>query len=169
MGVKEIEKIIARTAKKVAKETVDQVKAELEYKPGKKNYFKETEKLLYAYPALKERIENGVYYPTGRSSDVVKIVHGGGERKPSEEVAEEIAISRERSYERTKARVDEIEYALNQVENDELYAIVELHYFNEMEWEDVSKEVNCSLRTVYRHRKRLINRISVFIFGADAL
>jgi len=165
----EVQKIINISIETAVKKAVIAIKdANEEVEKNKRNYFKETEKLLYAYPTLKKRLEQGVLYPGNKSKDVVRVVADGG-RKPLEEVYEEICESRERSFERTKARVAEVEHALDQVKDDEMYDIIELHYFQQIEWEDVAQEVNASIPTVYRHRKRIVKKIAVLLFGVDAL
>lgn len=148
-----------------------------EKKRHERNYFKETEKLLYAYPALKVQIEQVKLdiedlkregY-SGRSKDIVIIPSGSQGVMDKSDIQQERIRRRIESLERTKREIARIEKALEYIKDDPGYPIIELKYFLEKDNEEIAEQTNCSVRTVIRHKNRLINKLKIYLFGADAL
>lgn len=144
-----------------------------------KNYFKETEKLLYAYPILKvqvqqieldiEDLKKEEY--TDHSKDIVKMKSGGGACLGEYELQDIRIKNRIRSLNRTNNEIKRIDRALEQVKNDEGYEIIKLKYFDNPSKtiEEMSELLHISESTVKRWKNRIINKLKIVLFGADAL
>ncbi|HHX79959.1 MAG TPA: sigma-70 family RNA polymerase sigma factor, partial [Acholeplasmataceae bacterium] len=148
------------------------IKVNSEIDAGQRNYFKETERLLYSLPALKlkvaqdeEDLEFGIIRPQ-RSKDVVFVSGAGGNHIDYEE---DYVRRRIASMERTKKEIQRIERALETIEDDEYYDIIPLKYWDNLPPAEIAERLNCDERTFYRHKNRLINKLKVVLFGADAL
>src|SRR5690606_10380956 len=100
-GVKMAKSTISPEVLKIIKKSVDEavkkaaeaiIKANKEFDESQRNYFKETERLLYSLPALKlkvaqdeEDLKNGLVKFRERSRDVIKPSQGGyGPSDPEE-------------------------------------------------------------------------------------
>ncbi|AKL94999.1 phage transcriptional activator, RinA family [Clostridium aceticum] len=169
---------INQVIKKTAQETVKELeKARLIKKDGS-SFFQKTEKLLYSYPSLKEALKQKEadiqylqkYGPQNRSKSIVFYSTGGGGKREEEEYTELLEAYRS-AKERTERLLSKIERALKSVENHQYYKLIELRYFSDekLEVKEIAERLNVSERTVSRHRKNLINKIQVLVFGADAL
>ena len=42
-------------------------------------------------------------------------------------------------------------------------------YFDKMKIEDIANKINCDKATLYRHRNRLLDILSIRFFGKDVL
>ncbi|MCT4593162.1 MAG: sigma-70 family RNA polymerase sigma factor [Anaeromicrobium sp.] len=166
-----IESIIKRTAQ----ETVKELERNRLIKSDSLTYFQKTEKLLYSYPdllqAIKQKEEDIKYiesYGVGETSkSVVLYTTGGGgsEQEKYVEIIEGYKASRER----TKRLTEKIERAIDEIKEDKYYCIIEKKYFTKLTREEMEEVLNISESTIRRHRNRLINRLKVILFGADAL
>ena len=168
-----MEEIIRRTFKETLEEALEALNEK--QRSYDRNYFKDTEKLLYAYPALilqVKEIERDIEdlkkegY-TGRSKDVV-LMRSSSNLSRDDIQAQKIE-DRMAGLERTKREIIRIERALERVKDDPGYQIIEMKYFKEMTNEEIAEKVDYSVRTVIRHKNRLINKLKIFFFGADAL
>ena len=70
---------------------------------------------------------------------------------------------------RTNREIDRIERALNQIKDDPGNKVIEMKYFKEMANEEMAEEMSYSVRTIIRHKNRLINKLKIILFGVDAL
>lgn len=145
-----------------------------------RNYFRDTEKLLYAYPLLKKKIEEDDFLVemAGKSADIVRIkTPAAGGNPDREAVAQEYENSRLASIEKTKKEVQRIERALDEIrykdkakiQEDEGYRIITMKYFEGLNNEEIAEQTNYAERTIQRHKNRMINRLKVIIWGAEAL
>lgn len=177
MNSVEIKKIIRSEIRDVSKKLIAAVEKSVEEKHAMhRNYFKQTEKLLSAYPYLKQKIKQDekdiqdlqteVY--TTKSKDVIyrRVTTMS---KEEEEIQSERIRNRKASMERTKKEVERIESALDQVRDDSKYKIIRLKYFNNKTNEEIAEVLDCDERTVRRHKNRLINKLKVILFGVDAV
>ncbi|HEX9061383.1 MAG TPA: hypothetical protein VF941_14480 [Clostridia bacterium] len=141
--------------------------------------YKNVEKLLYAYPDLKYKIEldekeikelETAEFPDDvkkrKSKDIVKMPAGGYNKDEYAEL--ELLIQRKKaSLVRTKREVSRIDNALNRIrwldsentKEDIYFRIIELKYFQSLDDETISEEIKCDSSTIRRNRKRLINRL----------
>lgn len=142
-----------------------------------KDKYKQTEKRLYAYPVLcknieryKLDIEDVKSENFGRSKSIVVFSGGsGGEQIDIEDVRKAKIKIIEAKISRDEQEIKEIDAALEIIKDDEYYKIIELKYFKNICPDDIIKVLNCDRATFFRNRKRLINSISISLYGANAL
>lgn len=169
----ETKKIIeASIEKAVKKATKTIIEANKKVEAEQRNYFRDTEKLLYSLPALKlklqqdkEDLEANHVIQRRKSADVVKF--GGNTYGNTEE--EDYIESRKASMERTQGEVQRIERALKHIKSDKNYEIIPMKYWYNLLPAEIAERLCCDERTFYRHKNRLINKLKVVLFGADAL
>ena len=141
-----------------------------------KDYFKETEKLLYNYPILKLKVEEDekfLYNPDAsvepeqrKSKDIIRFSGTGGGHGLD---IDRYTIGVKSSMMRTRQEVNRIDRALDTIKSDKYYRIIELKYFKEMTMEAIADEFECEDKTIRRNKNRLINKLKIMLFGADAL
>jgi DNA-directed RNA polymerase specialized sigma24 family protein len=173
----EIIKIVKKSVDEAVKKSVEAIiKAHKEFDASQRNYFKETERLLYSLPALKlklaqdeEDLRNGLVSLPEKSRDIVKPSQGGYRMHDPEAREERYIAERKESMERTKKEIQRIERALETIQDDEYYDIIPLKYWDLMQPAQIAETLNCDERTFYRHKNRLVNKLKVVLFGADAL
>ncbi len=170
-----VEKLINQAVDRAVKATVligiEQGKAET------KNIFKQTEARLYAFPELRSNIEkynkdiNDLRREDpGRSKDIVFFsTHGGGVRLSAEEIQEGRILVIQKKIYRDQTEIDEIEFSLAAVEDDEYYPVIEMKYFKKKTDEEISYQLHCDPSTVRRNKNRLVKRIAVKLYGARAV
>jgi len=137
--------------------------------------YSDTEKRIYNLPVLKAKVENDrdklVELQTDgspmRSASVVRHNRSGSRLKPDEiidaliqDITAQIAAN--------KYEIETVEKALTIIEKDPYYNIIPCLYFYGMSVEETGGEVACDRSTVFRHRTRLVQRVSVFLYGVDA-
>lgn len=182
MGVKstispDILKIIRKTVDESVKKAAEAIiQANKELDAAQRNYFKETERLLYSLPALRlkvaqdeEDLKNGQVEIKERSKDIVLASSGSYRHNDPEDREIRYIIQRIESMERTKKEIARIERALETIQDDEYYDIIPLKYWDLMQPAQIAEALNCDERTFYRHKNRLVNKLKVVLFGADAL
>lgn len=168
---KEIEKIINHAVSTAVEATMKS----MSQKP--KNIYKQTESKLYAYPTLVKNIKR---YEldiadlrkekiTEKSKDITSYSECSGIRLTPEEKQEAKIIAVQMKKSRDEAEVKEIETALSEVADDAYYKIIELRYFENLADEDIAEALYCDKTTVWRNRARLVKKLSVVFFGADAI
>lgn len=173
----EVVKIIRKSVDEAVKKAADAIiRANKEFDAAQRNYFKETERLLYNYPALRlkvaqdeEDLENGLVLLPEKSRDIVKPSRGGGGTFDPEAKEERYIAERKESMERTKREIQRIERALETIQDDEYYDIIPLKYWDLVQPAQIAEALNCDERTYRRHKNRLVNKLKVVLFGADAL
>lgn len=167
-----------------AKKAIDGIINACRQNEAGRDYFKDTEKLLYSYPELKKKVSmdeefladpDAVIYPQGRSHDIVRYSNTGGLVQTGFD-EEEYTKSVKKSMIRTRAEVARIERALNQIREDKYYRVIELKYFEKKDdsqegytYEDIAEILEKDVRTIRRNKNRLINRLKIYLFGADVL
>lgn len=178
MDKNDLNKLQTLLEKSVRKEITKALESmrESDKKPSEdeRNYFKDTETLLYSYPSLKikiaqdeEELSNGQLQMHAKSKDIVQY---SGNIDPFREVdKDEFLQKRIASMERTKQEVRRIEAALETVKGDRYYEIIPLRYWEQLEPETIAEKMYCDERTYRRHRNRLVNKLKIVLFGADAL
>src|SRR5690606_5999149 len=169
-----IEKRVEREVKRAAEAII---RVNREFDAAQRNYFKETERLLYSLPALKlkvaqdeEDMASGMLVPKERSKDIICPSKSGryGPHDPLSQ-AERYIAERKASMERTRREIQRIERALETIQDDEYYDIIPLKYWDLLPPIEIAERLNCDERTFYRHKNRLVNKLKVVLFGADAL
>lgn len=175
---REVIDIVKKQVEKEVKRYIEAIiKARIEFDAAQRNYFKETERLLYNYPALKlklaqdeEDLENGLLVPKERSKDIICPSRNNnyGPHDPLAQ-AERYIAERKASMERTRREIQRIDRALEAIQDDEYYDIIPLKYWDLLQPAEIAERLNCDERTFYRHKNRLVNKLKVVLFGADAL
>lgn len=138
--------------------------------------FKATEKRLYALPVLRLKIEDDKerlqeirqYGPRGKSKDIVRFQKHGVRLSP-EEILEAIVIDLEATIAADEYEVETLEKALRIIERDSYYRTVTGRYVEDLSDEQVAAEIPCDTSTVWRNRKRLVQRVAIWLYGADAV
>ena len=143
---------------------------------GRKKEFvyQKTEKLLRAYPALKDHVSDEDEYMNmifrGKSKSITS-----WSKTPSEFHEDQALHARFDSLQRSKADIQRIENAISKPDVVPYMPVVEASYFlikddgNRPTNEDVAQRLHMDPRTVSRHRKSAVERISVHLFGSDAI
>ena len=62
-----------------------------------------------------------------------------------------------------------LDQAIEFIKDDDYFKIIELLYIQGETVEKTAEKINADIKTVYRQRKRLIKRISIIIYGDEAL
>lgn len=182
------------TTQKLPKEVLSLIDAALKnaadkaYNEGRKHrdqeikdYYKATERRLYAYPELALNLEKhdldiqdvrkeSRVIGGGRSKSIVyRPVTGGSVVAGKDEILEgKIAII-ESKRQRDQDEINEINYALGAIENDPDRMIIEYKYFDNMTEAEIGEKMFCDERTVRRHKSRLLRKIMIRLYGADAV
>lgn len=147
-------------------------------KQSTKNAYQATERRLRAYPALKANIKRYeadikdiAHEDMGKSADIVMFQSHSGktpERDLEELRQEKIFLLTERLHRDTK-EVQEIEVALDFIKDQEYFRIIPLVYFEGRSQKEIEKELHCERSTIWRNRKALVGKMSIVLYGADAI
>jgi RNA polymerase sigma factor (sigma-70 family) len=166
----EVLTIIEATVEK----SMNAVRVNMQPEEGK-NYFKETEILLYNYPSLKLKVEQDekfLYDPDAtaepeqrKSKDIIRFTSGASHGLD----IDRYTIGIKSSMMRTRQEVFRISRALNAIEKDRYYKIIEMKYFQEMTMESIAEHYGCEDKTIRRNKNRLVNKLMIMLFGTDAL
>lgn len=139
------------------------------------SYFKQTERLLYSYIDMKASIESYIeeieeleeYGLRGRSKSIVYMPTGC--RLGSEDLLEAKIQDLQYKIQSSEREIKKIDKALEAIKDDEWYRVIELKYFQCKNDQEIAEVMICDPSTVRRNKKRLINKIAVRLYGADAL
>ena len=74
-----------------------------------------------------------------------------------------------RSIARTRKSIDLIERALKHIKGDKYYSIIRSIYFEGKTLEETAQEIEKSIPTIARNRKRLINKLKIQLFSDDVI
>lgn len=139
-----------------------------------KDAFKATERRLCAIPDLREKLKDD-------EGELEKARKGGlnersysvprsGVRLTPEEIMMEAAImDLEASIAATSHELEAIEKALASIRDDPYYLAVDGKYIQRMTDEEIAEQIHCDPTTVWRNRKRLIQRLAVRLYGVEAV
>ncbi|MGN0512754.1 MAG: hypothetical protein ACI4GD_00650 [Lachnospiraceae bacterium] len=155
-------------------------------KAMKEEAFKNTEKILYCYNALKEHVsseENYIkeYQEEWNKKKSKSIVIYTSKSLQADE--DELLEDRRLSYKRSKNDVDRITKALDKIKEYKGYDVIELRYLSRKEnnevftYEEIAEMlagtkgygINLTERTVRRYKNELVKELAVLLFGSDAL
>lgn len=140
-----------------------------------KDAYKATERRLYALPILRRKIaddkdrleEIKKYGPRGRSKSITRFTKSGVRLSP-EEIFEAVVMDMEATIAADQYEIDAMEKALSVIKDDEYYMTVIGRYLEDLPDERVAELIPCDTSTVWRNRKRLVQRMAVWLYGADA-
>lgn len=142
-----------------------------------KDAYKQTEKRLYAYPELKNNIKKyeqdiidlGHEEPGRSKSIAFYSTATTGSRLTADEIQEGRKIALENRIYRDQTEIDEIDFALSAIKGDIYYQIIELKYFKCKTDDEIATELTCDPSTIRRNKSRLVQKISVKLYGARAV
>ena len=166
----DIEAIIQRAVK----EALAAGRAEAERAPG--DAYRATERRLYALPTLVKKVEDArerlvELLQTGapeRSKDVARFTRTGV-RLSASEILEALENDIKADIAADEHEITVIKKALENIDGDPYYPVVKGRYFKGISDEEIAKEIYCDIRTVRRHRSRLVQVLAIWFYGADAV
>lgn len=141
-----------------------------------KDAYKATERRLYALPILrrkladdKERLDEiKKYGPKEKSKSVTRFVKSGVRLSP-EEIYDVMIMDMESTIAADQHEIETMEKALSIIQDDEYYFTVTGRYLEDLPDERVSEMIPCDTSTVWRNRKRLVQRLAVWLYGVAAI
>lgn len=69
----------------------------------------------------------------------------------------------------TKKVLAQIDVALQSIQSDPMYRIIPMYYFERMSNEAISLELEIHIKTVKRHRRRMIRKLAAILFSDDVI
>ena len=140
-----------------------------------KDAFKATERRLYGLPTLKIKLEDDLerleefklYGPRERSKSITRFIKNGNRLTP-DEIWEAVLMDMEATIAADQYEIDAMDKALSVIRDDEYYLTVTGRYLDDLPDERVAELIPCDTSTVWRNRKRLVQRLAVWLYGADA-
>jgi len=175
--------IIKAAAREGARETVN-----LQRQQRNLNLCRTTERLLRNYKnyqRLVTDLEGYGFEPIGKSHDISVAPPPGSGVMDKVDLYDEHVAARRASYERTKARYDEIDAVIRQFQDKEEFVVIRMYYFNENAYgqdrdedakpytfDEISEElaaagIEKSVRTLRTWRTKLVQDMTVLLFGVD--
>lgn len=141
-----------------------------------KEAYKATEKRLYALPIIRQRLEDNkdlleellLYGPKQKSKSITRFTKSGGQLSP-DEIFDAVRMDMEASIASDEEEIRVIEAAYSKVENDPYAYCVAGRYFEEQDDDYIASRIGCEKSTVWRNRNRLVQKISVYLYGAAAV
>jgi len=141
-----------------------------------KDAYKATEKRLYALPVLEGKLENDRLQVKEMKSEghqkrgksIVRF-NRSGYRVTPEEMLESIILDLESTIACDEYEVVTIRCALEMIATDPYYRAITGKYFDQKSDDEIGDEMICDPSTVWRNRKRLVQRLAVWLYGATAI
>ncbi len=140
------------------------------------NTYKATEKRLYAYPDLLKRIEDNkellrdiATEGAPEHSKSIARFGGSGVRLSQDEIIEGLMTKTNEEITRDTYEVETIAGALALIKADPYYIVVTARYFEGKNDDQIAEAIPCDVTTVRRNRGRLVRRLAVRLYGAEAL
>ena len=141
-----------------------------------KDAYRATERRLYALPDIRAKLkddkeslaevkEHGV---RNRSHSVTRFLKSGVRLTPEEALAA-VVMDLEAAIATSEHEIEAMERALASIANDEYCLTVTGKYIDHLTDEEISERIPCDPTTVWRNRKRLVQRLSVRLYGVDAV
>jgi len=138
--------------------------------------YKATERRLYAYPVLlqkiadaKERLqelaENG---PPAHSKSIVRFSRSGVRLTP-DEILEALVQDMTAAIAADEYEADTIAGALRTIEGDVYYSTVAGRFLGGQTDDEIAASIPCEAPTVRRNRGRLIRKMAIWLYGAQAI
>ena len=141
-----------------------------------RNAFKDTERRLYALPTLRQKLEVDkerldeikTYGPRSRSKSITRFGKSSVRLTP-EEILEAVVTDMEATIAADEYEIERMEKALSIIADDEYVKTVTGRYIEGLTDEEIADDIHCDTSTVWRNRKRLVQRLSVWLYGAKAV
>jgi hypothetical protein len=169
-----IKAIVEKSFKREVGKAVDAIiDASRKVTDQQRSFFRDTEKILYSYPTLKlkvmqdeEDIKNDQIHLPEKSKDIVRF---SATRSFRDNDMEDILKRRIESMERTKKEIHRVDMALESIKDDRYFDIIPLRYWDLVQPSKIAEALGCDERTYRRNKNRLITKLKLVLFGADAL
>ncbi len=179
----EVKKIIVDAAKKAAEEVVRQQNAAV-----RSNHYKDTERLLRNYKAMKRLYDHPEEYPLvppEKSKSVTVAPPSGSGFRSREDIMDEVIEARLRSYGVSCAQFRWIDDVIKQFENKPEFIVIRMYYFGEdaygndrpegsknYTFEEISEALaeaglSRSEKTLRTWRSQLVQDMTVCLFVMD--
>lgn len=141
-----------------------------------KDAYKATERRLYAIPVLKLKVKEDrekleeikTYGAPQRSKSIVRFSRTGI-RLTQEEILEALVMDMEATIAADTYEIECVEKALTAIEADTYYETVKGKYIDGRSDEQIAETIPCDYTTVWRNRKRLVQKVAVMLYGAQAV
>ena len=141
-----------------------------------KGAYKDTERRLYAYTDLLEKIEGDkeklselmTHGAPTRSASIVRFQRSGVRLSP-EEILDGILQDLNATIAADQHEADTIAAALARIKDDAYYAAIAGKFIERRADEEIAADIPCDPSTVRRNRGRLIHRLAVMLYGAQAI
>lgn len=141
-----------------------------------KDAFKATERRLYAVPVLRQKLmddrerleEIRKFGPRSKSKSITRFERTGTRLSP-EEIFEAVVIDMEATIAADEYELEIMEKALDFIRGDEYYEVISGRYLEDLTDDEVAERIPCDSSTVWRNRKRLVQRLAVLLYGAAAI
>lgn len=159
----------------IVKRVLEELKSKKLLKNPKSSY-KSTEKILYSLNVLPEAIkliDDEVKQLEKEMEDIPKAPAKSNTLVLNERDATyiygdetlETRISELKQISvKAKSQVRLVKSALKKIENDKWYDIIPMYYFDRNTIESIAEELDCSVSTISDNKKRLMNKLKVYIF-----
>ena len=137
--------------------------------------YKATEKRLYAYPDLKDKIIddgdkiNEIQRQGSYRSQSIKRYTRPGMRLSPDEIVGGLVQGLSDQIAADQHEVDIITAALSTIERDAYYPTITGRFFHGCNDVDIADELGCDPTTVRKNRGRLVRKLAVRLYGAQAL
>jgi hypothetical protein len=141
-----------------------------------KDAFKATERRLYALPVLERKVKDDKEMleeilsrgPRERSKSIVRFQRSGYRVSP-EEMLEAIIGDLEATIATDEHEIATVRRALGDIVDDPYYMAIEGKYIKGLPDEAIAEQIPCDPTTVWRNRKRLVQRLAILLYGAVAI
>lgn len=139
------------------------------------NAYKATERRLYAYPFLKEKLKDDQeklaelkeHGPRGKSKSVVRYQKSGVRLEP-EEIYQALVDDLESTIAADEEEIETIEKAMDYFTRDRYIRTVTGRYFDDLDDESISRETGFDTTSIWRHRKKIVQTLAVLLYGVFA-
>lgn len=141
-----------------------------------KDAYKATERRLYAYPYLVQKISDDremleelvTCGPRERSKSITRFQKSGCRLEP-DEIFAAIKMDMEATIAADEEEIKTIEKAVSYIKDDKYSYCLLGRYFDEKDDEDIALKLGCDTTTVWRNRKRLVQKVCIMLYGALAV
>jgi len=141
-----------------------------------KDAFKAAERRLYAVPTMKARVADLQEEVDEIKAYGVRECHNsftcyvkGSTRLDPDDIRDVMIQQKEFEIERDKKEIAHMEKALSQIAGERYYLAVYDRYINRLSDDAIAEKLGCDTSTVRRNRSPLVQRIAVWLYGADAV
>ena len=156
---------------------------------GTVNYFRVMESLLYNYKKLEALVADEAEYIQveykEKSTSLVAYSSSSCVHKTKEDILEEMKQERIVSFQRTKARFDEVDRVVKLFQDKKEFHVIRMYYFDEgadgsardsnkpYTWDDIATELSImgyvrDTKSARRWRNNIVNDMAVCLFGKPA-